>query len=176
MSPHRIGVIGISGSGKSALARKLATKTGLPLFHMDQLFWKGNWEATPEPKYLERHKELIGKERWIIEGYVDEPMADRLQSADLVLYLDYPGYVCAWRAIKRWLMHRRTARPELPEDARERLEFPFVWMVFNRGERPGIERALIKATPAHLVRLHSPREAESVQAQASVCPSPKFAR
>lgn len=102
---------------------------------------------------------LISTDSWIIEGYIDDAMADRLFSADLVIYLDYPGYLCASRVLRRWAMHRGTSRPELPEAARERLDPSFVWMVFRRGERPGIESALVGAAATHVIRLHSPLEA-----------------
>ena len=120
MSHNRISVIGISGSGKSIFSRKLAECLQLPLFHMDQLFWKGNWEAIPEAEYLVKHAELIQRPQWIIEGYVDEKMSDRLKAADLVLYLDYSGARSAWHVLRRWFMHRKESRPELPSEARER--------------------------------------------------------
>jgi adenylate kinase family enzyme len=165
MPSKRIAVIGISGAGKSVFARELAARTQLPLFHMDQLFWRGNWEAVPESEYIEQHRQLIAKDAWIIEGYVDEAMADRLSLADLVIYLDYPGTLCAWRVVHRWIMHRGTSRPELPEAARERLDPSFVWMVFRRGERPGIDAALVRGGTAQVIRLHSPREAAAYVAR-----------
>jgi len=40
----RILIIGNAGSGKTTFAKKLAEKTGLPLIHLDRLYWCGNWE------------------------------------------------------------------------------------------------------------------------------------
>jgi len=40
MPLQHIAVIGISGSGKSFLARDVTTKMGLPLFHLGQLVWE----------------------------------------------------------------------------------------------------------------------------------------
>jgi adenylate kinase family enzyme len=158
---NRVAVIGISGSGKSVFARELAEKTKLPLFHMDNLFWRGDWEAVPESDYLRHHSEVVARDSWVIEGYVDEAMASRLASADLVLYLDFPGLLCSWRVVKRWLMHRKTSRPELPEEARERLKMSFVWMVLMRRERPIIERALDHKKAPHVVRFRFPRDAQT---------------
>lgn len=40
----RVLVIGGNGSGKSTFSRKLGKKTGLPVVHLDKIFWRGNWE------------------------------------------------------------------------------------------------------------------------------------
>lgn len=158
MSASKIALIGISGSGKSTYSREVAKRTRLPLFHMDQLFWKGNWEAVPESKYIEAQKQLLQNEKWIIEGYVDEALAERLQQADLIIYLDYPALTCFFRVLRRWFMHRKTSRLELPEEALERFSLRLLWVVLTKGERPGTERALKLAESLKVVRVRSPRE------------------
>ena len=42
---QRILVIGSPGAGKSTLSHQLAERTGLPLHHLDQLFWLSGWVA-----------------------------------------------------------------------------------------------------------------------------------
>lgn len=100
MQANRISIIGISGSGKSVFSRELAKKTGLPLFHMDQLFWKGYWQEVPESEYLVEHAKLVSKDSWIIEGYIDGKMADRLNRSDTVIFLDYPGWCALGGSLK----------------------------------------------------------------------------
>ena len=36
---ERVMIIGCGGAGKSTLARKLGEKTGLPVVHLDQIWW-----------------------------------------------------------------------------------------------------------------------------------------
>lgn len=163
MKINKISVIGISASGKSVFARELSKRTGLPLFHMDNLFWKGNWEAVSESKYLEEEKKLIIKNQWIIEGYVDETMSGRLQAADRIIYLDYSGIRCAFRFLKRWFMHRRASRPELPDEALDELDLSFLWRVLFRKERPGIEKALDVVDKSKVIRVYTPRSLQSLQ-------------
>jgi adenylate kinase family enzyme len=157
----RISIIGISGSGKSFFSRKLAKKIKLPLFHMDKIFWKGNWQEVPESEYLDEHLKLIAEDFWIIEGYIDRKMADRLKRSDLVIFLDYPGWLCAWRVVKRWLQFRKANRPELDEGANERLKLEFLWRVFRRKERIPIEEALNIAKPSNLITFKRPAELEN---------------
>ncbi len=157
----RIAIVGISGSGKSTFSRKLAEKTKLPLFHMDLLFWKDNWEAVPEEVYLQRHTELILKDEWIIEGYIDKSMKNRVERADLIIYLDYSGPRCFWRGLKRILKYRGKARPELPEGCFDHFSHRFLWIILTRAERKNIENALMGIDENKIRRFSSPRELSS---------------
>jgi adenylate kinase family enzyme len=47
--PSRIVIVGISGTGKSAFARRVAAVTGLPVFHVDSILWGENWTELPRP-------------------------------------------------------------------------------------------------------------------------------
>ncbi|MCH5316325.1 MAG: AAA family ATPase [Eubacterium sp.] len=43
MNYNKIIVVGCPGAGKSTFSRKLAEKTGIPLYHLDALYWKEDW-------------------------------------------------------------------------------------------------------------------------------------
>ena len=165
-SARRIAIIGISGSGKSTLARRLATRTGLPVTYMDTVFWTGAWEAVPEGDYLRAHAAIVRRDAWIIEGFVEPSMAERLAAADLVLYLDYAGWRCGGRLLRRWIRYRRRSRPELPPEAIDRIDLGFLWLVLTRGERRHIEAAIAVHRPAALRRFASPRALERFLADA----------
>ncbi len=154
----KIAIIGISGSGKSTLSRKIAEKTGLPVFHMDPLFWRGEWEEVPEEEYLVKHDELLKHDKWIIEGWIDQKMADRLKQADLVIDLNYSGLRCSLRLISRYLKHRKEARPELPKGLVEEFLPKHWWKVLMRRERKDINDALQFADKSKVVTINSPRE------------------
>ena len=46
-----INVVGTSGSGKSTLARRLAHRLGLPWIELDRLYWRPNWQGTPDEAF-----------------------------------------------------------------------------------------------------------------------------
>lgn len=164
---RRIAIIGISGSGKTSLARRLAAVTGLPLHHMDQLFWRGAWEAVPEQEYLVAHAELVRSESWIIEGYLDPVMAERVRASELVVHLDVAPLRCALNVLIRWFKHRTVARDELPAAALERLSFTFLQVVASGAEAPGIEAALRLAPGAKVLRLKSRRAVRALERRLS---------
>ncbi len=153
--PQKTAIVGISGSGKSTFARELAAQTGLPLHQMDALFWRKNWEPVPEADYVAAQAQILLSDQWIIEGYIDSALSDRAKAADLVIYLDLPGPLCAWRVLLRWIKHRGVARPELPVEARERLSLQFLWIILTRAERRAIEDALQGIPDAKIRRFRS---------------------
>ena len=56
-------IIGPCGSGKSTLARQLQELTSLPLYHLDQYYWKPNWEETEENKWYEIIESSAAKDK-----------------------------------------------------------------------------------------------------------------
>jgi adenylate kinase family enzyme len=82
---RRVLVIGISGAGKSTFSQALATKTGLPLIHLDKEFWRPGWVQTPRQEWRARVSELAARERWIMDGNYDSSLDLRLPRADTVL-------------------------------------------------------------------------------------------
>ncbi len=89
---QRVLVIGCSGAGKSPLARQLHERTGLPLIHLDRLFWKPGWEQSDIGEFRDRCRALCDKDEWIMDGSYFSNLSLRLLRADTVFYLDYPTY------------------------------------------------------------------------------------
>ena len=95
----RIAIIGNSGSGKSYLAKKLFDITGLPLTHLDNVFWKPNWEKTPKEEWIRLQEAMVAKDRWIIDGNYNSTAELRFKAAELVVFLDSNRVVCLIAAL-----------------------------------------------------------------------------
>ena len=167
MRAKKIAIVGITGSGKTLLSRRIADRTGLPLFHMDALFWRDGWNVVPEAEYLIGQERLLALDAWIIEGWVDLALADRVKAADLVIYLDYSSVRCVGRYVRRVWQHRRTARSELPAECLERFKWRQFWVVLTRAERRPLETVLAMAT-SRVIRLKSPRALERYLANSDI--------
>lgn len=131
----RILVIGSSGSGKSTLARSLEKKIDVPVIHLDKHFWQPGWVGTPEDTWREKVTEFVNGSSWIMDGNYRSTLDMRMASADTVIFLDLPPWVCVWRAVKRRFMYLNRPRPDIAPGCRERIldpQFPeFIRWILN---------------------------------------------
>src|SRR4029078_10154285 len=98
---RRVGVTGLSGSGKSTFPLALAAKTGLPVIHLDLHFWKPGWVAPSETEWREKQTEVLAGDAWIADGNYHETLDLRIELADTVVVLDLPWWLCSGRALRR---------------------------------------------------------------------------
>lgn len=157
----KIAIVGVSASGKSTFARKLEEKVGIPVTHIDALMWQPGWQYIGDEQTEAIIRDMLTKEHWIFEGYIVKSVREELfNEADVILYLDYPGWVSAWRYIKRWIKHRKNPRPELPGSP-EKFSFKFLKLVYTKGEVYKLEKLFKGRDWSHkIIRLKTPKEAE----------------
>ena len=98
---ERVLIIGNCGAGKSTFARALAEKTGLPLVHLDKLYWHGDWAHLSREDFDLVLQPELEKPQWIIDGNFSRTLPHRLSYADTVFYLDIPVLTCLWGLTKR---------------------------------------------------------------------------
>ena len=91
---RRILVLGCPGSGKSTFARRLQEKTGLPLVHLDNVWWRADGTHISREAFDRALGELLRGEQWIMDGDYSRTYEVRLRAADTVIFLDYPEAVC----------------------------------------------------------------------------------
>jgi adenylate kinase family enzyme len=140
----RIAIIGCGGSGKSTLATQLGAKLGLPVHHLDRLFWRAGWQETPKDVWAALQRDLCAQPEWIMDGNYGGTMALRLDAADTIIFLDYSTAACLLGAMCRWLRYRGRTRPDMTEGCPERLDWDYLrWIwTYRQTRRPGILRQL----------------------------------
>lgn len=119
---NRIIIVGNNGSGKSFLAKELSAITGLPLIHLDTLFWRPNWEKPPMEEWIKMQNEYVSTERWIIDGNHTDTMELRFEKTDVVIFMDINRLVCLFSVLKR----NGRKRSDSPQYLEEKLDRKFL--------------------------------------------------
>jgi adenylate kinase family enzyme len=141
---QRILLIGCSGGGKSTLARRLGEKLGLPVIHLDVLFWKPGWVESSYEEFRPRVEAAVAGERWIIDGNFSRTFDIRMPRADTIVWIDQPRWLCLWRAFWRSLTQFGRVRADLAPGCPEQFDpgfYAFIWN-FRKKNNAGIEEAL----------------------------------
>jgi len=159
---RRVVILGCSGSGKSTFARAMGERLGLPVVHLDALFWSPGW-VEPEDNEVFRAKvaAAVAGDAWITDGnYVGRTFDLRLPRADAVIFLDQPRRICLWRIFRRWWTDRGKRRADLAEGCYENLDWDFTaWAwTFEKKSRPRIEQ-VVAAYKVPMITLRGDREA-----------------
>ena len=150
-------IIGCPGSGKSTFARKLADKTGLPLFYLDMLNWNADKTTVSKDIFCERLNKILIQDEWIIDGNYGSTMEMRMSACDTVFFLDYDADVCLSGINER----KGKPRPDMPwietEDDEEFLQFI---RDYNTQNRPKVMELLKKYKEKNTVIFKSREEAD----------------
>ncbi|MBX3460623.1 MAG: hypothetical protein KF696_11780 [Planctomycetes bacterium] len=141
---ERICIVGCSGTGKSTLARQLGARLGLPVIHLDQLFWLPGWVGVDRATEIARQQAAAAQPRWIIDGNFGGTMAIRFPRAQAIVWLDLPTHAALWGVLRRVAHLRGRTRADLPEGCPERFDWPFTkWVLeFRDKHRQLVERML----------------------------------
>jgi len=97
----RIVVTGPAGAGKSELASRLGERLGIPVVHLDTLFWKPGWVATPPTEWEALQRRELTAPEWIVDSQVDDMLPEWLDTADTVVFVDASPLRCLWRVARR---------------------------------------------------------------------------
>lgn len=123
---QRVIVLGCSGSGKSTFSGKLHKITGLPLFHLDNIWWKPDRTHITREEFDRKLEEILREDRWIIDGDYSRTYETRFKACDTVIFLDYGLEECM-NGIRERL---GTIRPDIPW-TEEKLDPELVKLVEN---------------------------------------------
>ena len=91
---NRIMVVGSPGSGKSFFSTELSKKLNIPLYHLDNIWWNKDKTHISREEFDAKLKEIINKDKWIIDGDYSRTYSLRMEKADTIIFLDYPLDIC----------------------------------------------------------------------------------
>ena len=151
-------VIGCPGSGKSTVSRTLHNKTGIPLYHLDMMYWNADKTTVEKSVFLERLSAVLEKDEWIIDGNYGSTMELRMVACDTVIFLDYPLEICL-DGIKERRGKPRSDMPwiETEEDA----EFIEFIKNYEEQQKPKVLELLKKHSDKNIIIFKSREQADA---------------
>ena len=163
---RKIIVIGCPGSGKSTFSKALHRITGIPLIHLDMLYWNPDRTTVERPVFLERLTEALRGDAWIIDGNYASTMELRMRSCDTVIFLDYPPEVCLDGVRQR----QGRPRSDIPwTDAEEDTEFLAFIRNYAAQNRPQVMELLERYAHKRILTFTSRTEADAFLTQMQSC-------
>ena len=151
-------VIGCPGSGKSTFSKALHNNTGIPLYHLDMMYWNSDKTTVEKSMFLERLSAVLEQDEWIIDGNYGSTMELRMAACDTVIFLDYPLDVCLDGIRER----RGKPRSDMPWiETEEDAEFIEFIKNFNTKQKPQILALLEKYSSKNIFVFTSREEADA---------------
>jgi adenylate kinase family enzyme len=155
---RRISIVGATAVGKSTLAERLGTLLGLPAYHLDALYWRPGWVRTSDEEWGELVRDLVARDRWIIDGGFTDSMRMRFEAADTLIFVDLPRRVSFASVVRRRLLHSVRPAPGTAQGCRPMFNLRllrWIW-TFPQDHRPVILEALSDyASGRNVVHLRS---------------------
>ena len=151
-------VIGCPGSGKSTVSRELHNKTGIPLYHLDMMYWNADKTMVENRLFLERLSAVLEKNEWIIDGNYGSTMELRMAACDTVIFLDYPLDICLDGIRER----RGKPRSDMPWiETEEDAEFIEFIKNYNEQQKPKVLELIKKYADKNIIIFKSREEADA---------------
>jgi energy-coupling factor transporter ATP-binding protein EcfA2 len=167
---ERIVVVGRTGSGKTTLARYLATVLQAPHVELDSLYFGPQFSTVSTAVLRERTIQALTGNRWVTDGNKRAVRDLVWPRADTIVWLDYSLGVSIWRLGKRarWRTAQLAAeasrtdrRAGLPRQVLAAASGVLTALRSHAGLRREYTQLLSEPGNQHLavVRLRSPRAA-----------------
>jgi adenylate kinase family enzyme len=167
----RVVVVGTSCSGKTTLARRMASIKNLPHIELDALHWGPNWTPTPLADFCRAVAAQAAQEAWVIDGNYNKVRDLIWPRASHLVWLNLPFIQVFRQALSRSL-RRILIQEELWAGNRETIKGTFferdsiLWWVIrtHRRRRRQYRQLLAEECYRHLIvhEIHSPAQAEAL--------------
>lgn len=174
--PHltRVVVVGTSCSGKTTLARRLASILGTLHVELDALHWGPGW--TPRPDFQQEVRAAAEQSRWVIDGNYSAVRDIIWRRCTDIVWLDYSFARVFARALRRTVRRVITGQPVFSGN-RETIgnqvfdtEGVLWWVVRTHGKRRRQFPELFSRPEyghATVIPLQTPAAAQAFLAEAS---------
>ena len=108
----RIAIIGGSGAGKSALARRLGAALNVEVHHIDKMYWQCGWVVRNKTDFMALATNALEKESWIFDGFPGQCWETHGHTLDTLVFLDVPYFKRFWRVMARSVKNGKNRGPD----------------------------------------------------------------
>ena len=123
----KIAVVGGSGTGKTTLTNNLGRKLNVPIYHIDGIHHLENWKTRDTKERDRIILKRANEEKWVIDGTYKSTLQERINKADLVIFLDYSTISRLNGILTRYFKDKGKERPEIP-GCKEKMDWNFIKM------------------------------------------------
>ena len=159
----KIQIIGYSGSGKSTLARKLGEIANIPVLHLDNTHFYGDWQERTAEEQAEIVRDFMARnDSWIIDGNYTAVATERFAMTDLTIFMNFNRWHCFFSAYRRARKYRGRPRPDLP--CPDKFDRSFRrWILWDSRKKEFRQKILrnINATQGRKVTLKNRRQVKA---------------
>ena len=159
---QRVAIVGLPGAGKTTLAARLGTLTGLEVLHLDGMFFPKDGKPVSPGERTTRLNLIVSRPSYILEGAHGWSFAARVAACDTVIWLD-PGIVR--RALNAFRRRRGAFRSHRLSGTNRPMTGAYFWGWFFLSlfhEKKALQAALAnRPAGVPLVRLRSFAEVQA---------------
>jgi adenylate kinase family enzyme len=165
-SPKRILIYGVTGAGKSTLARQVGDISKIPVHSVDDLSFEANWVSVELGEQRRRIGEIAAQDEWILDSAYGSWIDLVLPRVELVVCLDYPRLTSLgrviWRTIRRSITGERVCNGNRESWGKAISKDSIIGWHFKsfRRKRERMRQWATTKTTFQVIRFKFPSEAE----------------
>ena len=91
---NKIIIIGCPGSGKSHFSKRLSNILEIPVYHLDNIWWKPDGSHIPRDEFDDDLHQIFAADEWILDGDYSRTYKMRMAACDTIVFLDYSKEQC----------------------------------------------------------------------------------
>ena len=159
----KVMIIGNAGGGKSTLSNVFGEVLGIPVYSIDRMQINPGWIETEVSEFIQRHDAVLERDSWIIDGLGPiDTVQKRIQSAEMIIFIDFPLYAHFSWTFKRLIINTVYRRPYLVANCPQWSRIPIMvrdMLMVNREWIPRIREWLDQESGNHELHVfHSRHE------------------